>query len=679
MPISKVLIEPQVVKNIITMIEKEYYPAFLTAVNEFVKAEAAKKEKERSYIRLFRPYNTNPLNIMGSFRKAIHREGTSRGKEHFTEFSRNSFGLIATEQFSDYCFLYSKHFSIFRDRDSFRRYVDTYFSHFVIDPDELAIALEYCQSRNNALHNIAIACEKSNVDIREVLQKSLYARSLITAYYVCGLTLTIETSVGSEDLSCFIQMLQNDYVLQCIYNKEKSILTIHGKPQIETFKALEESKLRIRVKEDNLILGYIGVPLKDVFNISDENSLSKYYKNNAGALYSGVIPRLCHVEYCSPTMDNSSLEGFKLHLGRTSYFTMRAMGRNAQHAYLDIFVDSRIMHLSYRNVLKAFDLYEIECQDDYYSTIDNFQNENDLGKRLELELGALNQYLSHSISQHNLNVSANLITKDDLCLYTLRGGEIEDSGDFYCSVNGGSEIYDSNVPFYHHSVEEDIPTIAYNKQNVYFGKELTREAIAELGITDDSHVWTYYGLTIMGQKMKPRDTHRMSFHFNVLGERRCTDEFEHIREQKQNAPENFESTNLYGYKLAVFQTRREKWIYICKDFFLPELLEYKDTIMWIIILLSQIILSNYSAIRDLTFILTCIFALISLCMIILNLRYIIKKNKVSSYIMLIVNQNNIMDTYALCESIRKRMKFKEQIRMDNVFRLLTIMRLQHHF
>lgn len=38
-----------------------------------------------------------------------------------------------------------------------------------------------------------------------------------------------------------------------------------------------------------------------------------------------------------------------------------------------------------------------------------------------------------------------------------------------------------------------------------------------------------------------------------------------------------------------------------------------------------------------------------------------------------------MDISTLCESIRKKMKFKEQIKMDNVFRLLTIMRLQHHF
>lgn len=485
-----------------------------------------------------------------------------------------------------------------------------------------------------------MACEKSNVDIREVLQKSLYARCLINAYYVCGLTLTVEKGVQREHLSYYIKMLRNDCMIRCMYDEKKSILSFHGKPQIETFKALEESQLRIRVNENKLILGDIGVPLQEVFNLSDENSLSKYYKNNAGALYSGVIPRLCHVEYCSPTMDNSSLEGFKLHLGRTSYFTMRAMGRNLQHVYLDICVDSRLLNLSYNDVIKAFDLYEIECQNDYYLTIDNFQNENNLQKRMELELGALNQYLSHSISQHNLNVSANLITKDDLCLYTLRGGEIEDSGDYYCSVNGGSEICDSNVPFYHHSVEEDIPTITYNKENVYFGKELTREAIAELGITDDSHVWTYYGLTVMGQKNNPADVHRMSFHFNVLGERRCTDEFEHIREQKQNATENFESTNLYGYKLAVFQTHREKWIYICKDFFLPKLLEYKDTIMWMIILLSQITLSNYSAIRDLTFILTCIFAVFSLCMFILNLRYIIKKNKFTSHIMLIANQDN---------------------------------------
>lgn len=661
------------------MIEEKAFPAFLTAVNDFVKAEAGKKETERTYIRLFRPYNTNPLNIMGSFREAIQREDTYQGVEHFTEFSQNSFGLIATEQFSDYCFLYSKHFSIFQDGESFRNYVENYFSHFVIDSDELQIALEYCETRTNALHKIALACKKSNVDIKEVLQKSLYARCLLNAYYVCSLTLTIEQSVRREHLSYFLKMLKNDCMIQCTYDTENAIISIHGKPQIETFKALEESQLRIRVIDNNLVLGYIGVPLKDVFDPSDRNSLSKYYKNKAGALYSGVIPRLCRIEYCSPTMDNSSLEGFKLHLGRTSYFTMRAMGKNFQHVYLDIHVDSLLSDLSYNKVLEAFDLYEIECQNDYYNTIELFQNEEDSKKRLELELEAMNQYLAHSVSQHNLNISANLITKEDMCLYTLRGNEIEDAGDYYCSVNGGSEIYDSNVPFYHNSVEEDIPTITYDKKNVYFGKELTREAIAELGITDDSHVWTYYGLTVMGQKCNPNDVHRMSFHFNVLAERRCTDEFEHIREQKQNAPENFESTNLYGYKLVVFQTHREKWIYICKDFFLPKLLEYKDTIMWIVILLSQIIWSNFSAIKELTSILTCIFALFSLCMIALNLHHVKKKNKVTSHIMLIVNQNNITDINTLCESIRKKMKFKEQIKMDNVFRLLTIIRLQHHF
>ena len=73
------------------MIEEKAFPAFLTAVNDFVKAEAGKKETERTYIRLFRPYNTNPLNIMGSFREAIQREDTYQGVEHFTEFSQNSF------------------------------------------------------------------------------------------------------------------------------------------------------------------------------------------------------------------------------------------------------------------------------------------------------------------------------------------------------------------------------------------------------------------------------------------------------------------------------------------------------------------------------------------------------------------------------------------------------------
>ena len=66
--------------------------------------------------------------------------------------------------------------------------------------------------------------------------------------------------------------------------------------------------------------------------------------------------------YSEPTLDNATLEGIHLSLGRTSYFTMYSMGKDrwSKHPYSKLQVDNTT---TYKDILEALDRYEVIIQD----------------------------------------------------------------------------------------------------------------------------------------------------------------------------------------------------------------------------------------------------------------------------------------------------------------------------
>ena len=121
----------------------------------------------------------------------------------------------------------------------------------------------------------------------------------------------------------------------------------------------------------------------------------------------------------------------------------------------------------------------------------------------------LNEYLEKSIYTHGMNVSGNIITNEDELIYTKRGGETWDKATLYCSTNGVCEINNSKVYHYNHSVQCDRPLIGeYNTETGDFGGELSREAMAELGVDINKSKWKYYGFSIMGYCHKSENANK---------------------------------------------------------------------------------------------------------------------------------------------------------------------------
>lgn len=503
---------------------------------------------------------------MGSFEDAIKAEG--KLVDTFNKDSKHSLGMIATEQFSDYCFLNSKNRYVFDSFDVFLEYVNKNYGNFVIDDEELSnVASKLKEMHDCKLREIYN--EESGDDLRFldgfklVLQKALYAKCLIVAYFECGIT----KKCSVEDAIEILNILRNDGFVKLDeddINKQikKSHLedrkgsaeikvSIKGVPSDNRLKFLDKGmaecyktelvfigedsvcqkfayELKENSKDEQIVVtvesnvvkvkyipksetisdidskfsfGYDKPTDRYIIKDIEENGMKTFsaiydsfvenmgvYKSNAGALYSGVIPRLNKVTYREPSLDNQTVEGFKLHLGRTSYFTMRSMGETdvKNHPFMNVEVDFGAYRGTFWDIISAIDEYEILVQNEYYEEMEKVDDDYSNGKgeysdvlgtekskekrKIEKDIEILNEYLKYSIAQHNINISGNLITEDGVCLYTLRGGNIEDSGDYYCSANGGSEIYDKSVDFYRNSVEEDIPSIRYGNENVYFDR-----------------------------------------------------------------------------------------------------------------------------------------------------------------------------------------------------------------
>ena len=557
------------------------YWQYLAHIQHDVQACAQKNNHGRNYIRLFRPYNAHKMNIQGTFADAVEKEGCAR--PHFDARSACSLGMIAAAQFETYQAMVTAEASPLAGPDAFEAYLDAHLTDFCLDPEE---------------------CRRAGGGAPETWKKALLARCVLAACRSGGFTLRFSQEA---DKQAVMQALGGSC---CSIEQDPEnalLLRLSGRPSALDLAALEGFSI-CEGANGGIAVG-ARTAGEDAFPALYTPKYAHAYTHPGGALYSGVIPRLLHVEYQKPGMSNTGIEKLLLHTGRTSYLTMYGMARTdvLRHPFLQE-ITAEGETLAGWNV--RFDQNEVQAQNVYLQTL-RAQDARYAacpagkeGEAFEQELAALNAYLDTSWNVHNINISGNLITSDDYCLYTRRAGNIEDAGNFYCSVNGGGEIDDDSVSFYETSVEEDVPTICYGEKPYYFGREMTREAIAELGTIDISNVWKYYGLTAMGHITDENDAHRIWLHFNVLGERRCTDTFDFIREQKAQAAESFESSSLFGYQLNLFATKRALAGYRMHRM-LDWIIDQKDTLTLIAVFAVSMILNE--TFLDLDNILSLIF------------------------------------------------------------------------
>ena len=557
------------------------FAEFLRRVNVVLEQMSAENRHSRSYIRLLRPYNEKKLNIIGSFEEALALEAHS--VMTFSREARKSFGIVPEETFEKIRDLALGANSIFASVECFKKYVEENWRNFCTDPDEFQNCFSHAVSQG------WVHLDVFDQDMREAYRsafcKALYARCLLQATRVSGFWMrSFRNNAKDDDLLKTIldkDVMVDKTVLAKTWDKRSGVFRVCGRMLDSTLSALDEHfRFEVRtLPNDMVVLDILPRTQQggaDFVNLYDKK-YARTYTFSGSAIYSGVIPRLCHVEYVEPQMGNEEIQQMRLILGRTTYMTMYGLNSSdiLNHPFLNMIRENlsnscgRVVSLTLRELNILFDQMEIRAQEEYWSNMSHHCGMPDAVVEDELtkeDFRICNEYLAHSWNIHNINISGNLITADGYCIYTRRGHDVVDSGNLYCSVNGGCELVDSQVSFYRSSVPEDLPTIQYGSQPVYFGGELTREAIGELGIGDTSVQWNYYGVSLMGRNLKANHGVRQTiwFHFNVLGERQCLDTFDSILESKKLAAESFESEEMFGYKMLPFSTIPEmvSWMFI---------------------------------------------------------------------------------------------------------------------
>ena len=261
------------------------------------------------------------------------------------------------------------------------------------------------------------------------------------------------------------------------------------------------------------------------------------------AYYNGVLPRVTEIIDMNQKIANNSLRSYKLVLDRTTYATMDALDNSyiQKHPLLEF----------YRNDLTKIDREE----EDYQQEL-----RQHLGYNTEMAvsdiLGYVNRYLKKSIFTHTLAISGNVITKDKYCIFALRDQRNIDANTFYCSVNGQTEIRDSNVEFYEYSCDADYPTIEYKQgEKARFTQEIEREAKAELNITSYRDSWEYCGLSFLCIDNSKRSGNHdyQRFHFNLLMSNSVADTFAEVRGKMQTAMERYENKDLIGIRVDCYK------------------------------------------------------------------------------------------------------------------------------
>ncbi|MBE5912369.1 hypothetical protein [Pseudobutyrivibrio sp.] len=622
---------------------------------------ALNSNHDRNYIHLFRPHNNNKLNIIGSFKESIDLEhtdytesdnlssSTPSSTDILSAFSKNSFGIIANRDFPDFrdisLDIYGNDKNFYKSIDAFEKELNNAVNNFCID-----------RSNPNASGTKPAGYSYAY----EQYQKALYARCLIAAIWCFGIELNDNNAIFKSELEASKEVF-------VVSNEDKGTFTIFGRPSDSLITKLAYVDCTITSNSTTM-------PFSQIYKKDNQ----KLLKSSNPSLYSGVLPRLVSIKTAEPSTGNNTVEKMTLSLGRTSYMTIMGLhftsGGTYQSSLLDhpYLINIMLNGVSLSEINKDFDRQESFLQHKLVETLNSNISYED-------EVKALNDYLSKSFNVHNVNISGNVITGDSYCLFTKRADKMTDKNQYYCSVNGGSEIIDTSVRYYKNSNLEDIPTIDYSDAPFYFGSELTRESIAELGDTDTSPYWTYYGLTCMSHLTDSyeTDSNCLWMHFNVLGEKTSPYTLEQINTMRSSASEKFESKSLHGYSITQYRTRHEYAISRLVKYtqFLQDI---SDIIIAVIIAIQLIINHHFTdSIANTAF--SFALAIVALILIIKSCIDLHKKSKIySNFIIKTYNHFNIKlykcdYTNEFNNSFQHKLNANNEL--DSIFYVLTNMHL----
>jgi hypothetical protein len=324
-------------------------------------------------------------------------------------------------------------------------------------------------------------------------------------------------------------------------NKKRMVMRVYGRLPDLILDKIRELGFCYTVKSDNKILvDKTGEEFFGIYNINHYHLLHCV----SDSFYSGVNLRVEDVDFSYDDSFSPTTENITFVVSRTTFGTivgfdgvLRGIKKDDQFANI---LGHALLEKYSEKLLKIVDR-ETEITNEFINSI---EAHNDM----QYSLQKLKTFLKESIYPHYINISGNITTSDGYCLYTRRGRLAVDSMSLYCSVNGVAEVYDDNVNSYVKSLEQDVPSIVLGSSRIDFSGELSRECEAELGISEFSSKWKYYGFSIMGLVKKNFvDTS----HFNILGYNYSVASFEDIERSWITANEKLENDYIYGYKYTI--------------------------------------------------------------------------------------------------------------------------------
>lgn len=319
----------------------------------------------------------------------------------------------------------------------------------------------------------------------------------------------------------------------------------------------------------NLLRGFDIVNNEIIKNHNKFLDLSNYNlsENKDNEYYNGVLAKVVKINE-SDELLVKKIKKYNLVIHRTTYFTVDSFESTHihEHEYLN----------NYKASMKKIYLEEMALRRQY---LEDYQCNS---------LDNINEYLSKTFSTLNIGVSSNIITSDNKLIISKRGANVIDGGKLYCSANGQVEFYDKNVALYNESSYEDCPSFTYKEdKRIDFNNELTREVVAELGISTNIK-WEYYGLSLLG-RLPNNESELFRLHFNILATTNVEVTSDSIFESSKTALESFENETLYAIEYYHFSfwtfilnIIRKIYIFVTEYKMILELLVFIIVMDWIL-------------------------------------------------------------------------------------------------
>ncbi len=497
----------------------------------------------------------------------------------------------------------------------------------------------------------------------EVLKKAMCKRVLLAFafHFYFSYKCTDEIAALLKDIWKETEITEFDCIdinngLKCLSEVQDSYLKINGRLSDSIIAKLHSEGIRYSIEFENgnhVIFLHKSDRGGDILHIYKDKDISSAVRCVSPVFYSGAMARVKRIIE-QKNYGNDRIYNYLFDLEAVSYGTHLGL-KDPRAGYIsEYFSDEEKM------ALREFDENESRLQDILIQALEENIRPID----------AINDYLSNSGSTHGMNTSSNIVTSDDLLVFTKRGSKTFDSQTIYCSSNGVCEKFDETVAFYHNTVDCDLPTIAEKHSFGSFGGELTREAYAELGVYIDPTLWRYYGFTVMGYRSDSR--HRFPLHFNILAHAHTEKTIKQIRKNSVYAVEKEENENILGIGVELARNPIEAFKIKIKHV-LRTVYNHKDLISDSLILFTLAILfddkfSNGSnfwqsmvlTIRNISFVdwISFFIALLTLSFTVVEVRSIISEamQKYNQTYFFIRNRQKNNDYQIISKCLKKAMK-----------------------